>query len=144
MRRLAKLLFVAGCLVLMTPSVSPAAGQTPAQNPDQWRYVFHNGQWWYWLPQGRWVYWQGNRWNDYSPPPPVPTAAPPSATRNQTVRTYRNQEPADSDIRPFYGHALSQWGYAPRGHDEIGPFYDHPAPSELLGAWTSRRPRPRP
>lgn len=63
------LLIMASILALADfTATTRAAEQKQAQNPEMWRYTFHNGQWWYWLPEARWVYWQNNRWNNYTPP----------------------------------------------------------------------------
>ena len=42
---------------------APVAGN---QNPEQWRYRWHNGRWWYWTPANSWVIWMNNTWQPYS------------------------------------------------------------------------------
>jgi opacity protein-like surface antigen len=142
------LLIVASVLALAAFSISAqAAEQKQAQNPEQWRYTFHNGQWWYWLPQSRWVYWQNDRWNDYSPPASRGAARMPcvlssfdgtagpstdgraqsgvavSAEQTRPSPTYNDQTTA-SQVGPFYGHSGSAIGYpALSTNSSTGPFY---------------------
>jgi hypothetical protein len=91
-------------------------GFASAENQPNWRYVWHNGQWWYWLPQGCWVYWNGQHWTDYRPVPPP----------SQSYVVQRPIIPTDNvdDIWPFYGHAVSAYGYRDIGprNNRIGPF----------------------
>jgi hypothetical protein len=156
MRYLASLLLVAGGLVCLGLGVSTvdAADMGRAKGPDQWRYAWHQGQWWYWLPQGRWMYWRDGRWNSYDSEPVAacPTGGVAGVGTSYGVST-------QSDIRPFYGHSLSNYGQPgvdqgwpqtdirpfygqsfsdldrrrPVEREEIGPFYGHALPSEVLG-----------
>lgn len=112
-----------------------------AEAPESWRYVFHQGQWWYWLPGNRWVYWRDGRWNDFAP-------STSAAARTTTVaRGMRARKAPDdgaasaSDVRPFYGHALSRFDDRAPSSEEVGPFYGHALPQEVLGPWKSRRAR---
>ena len=113
-----------------------AADQTAAsQGQDQWRYTFHNGEWWYWLPANRWVYWRDNQWNDYYP---NTSTATQSADVAGTVSN-GSRASGESDVRPFYGHALSDLDrrtLAPGS--EVGPFYGNALPNEVIGRWRSR------
>jgi len=34
-------------------------------NPDAWRYKYHNGEWWYYTPQNNWMYHRDNNWSAY-------------------------------------------------------------------------------
>jgi hypothetical protein len=45
-----------------TPVAGAAVGAAAAANPNQWRYVQHNGQWWYYTPQNSWMRWNGSAW----------------------------------------------------------------------------------
>jgi hypothetical protein len=134
------LLFVVGCPVLVAlfaravPAEEPQAVSTPS------RYSFYNGEWWYRRPSGKWLYWRANRWNDYSPGTFVPNTTGSSSSPNATAPADSgSQALPESDIRPFYGHALSQWGSGLSGEDEIAPFYGHAMPAEVFGGWRSRR-----
>jgi hypothetical protein len=113
-------LLIAGSIV----STGLGASPQPAASPDQnaWRYVWHNGAWWYWLPQQKWVYWQSNHWNDYNPP----------AFASIPGQSGYGAASDNSDIRPFYGHAESRWGYGDVGarNSRIRPFYGHALPQE--------------
>jgi hypothetical protein len=111
--------------------------QKQSQGQDQWRYTFHNGEWWYWLPTNRWVYWRDSRWNAYDPKTfTYPNASGVVATGS----TYGSRAATDSDIRPFYGHALSGLDRRPlETNNEVGPFYGHALPSEVFGGWRARR-----
>jgi hypothetical protein len=144
MRSAVLFLLVGVCFVLLGLSTSPAIGQVQTPNPDQWRYTFYNGEWWYWLPQDRWVYWRANRWNDYNPQTFHPNNGSTSAPCTYVGSTYGNQTLPESDIRPFYGHSLSQWGDGYSGQDEIGPFYGHAMPGEVFGPRISRGSSIRP
>jgi hypothetical protein len=139
MRSVALFLLVMGCLIVVGLLASPAVGQGQTEGPDQWRYTFHNGEWWYWLPEGRWVYWRADRWNDYNPPTSLPTSSSPAVAGNVTGPTHGNQSLPNSDIRPFYGRAQSQWGYNPAVENGVGPFYGHAMPGEVFGTWGGRR-----
>jgi hypothetical protein len=125
-------------------------GQAPAQaqGQDQWRYLFHNGEWWYWMPQGRWVYWRDNHWNNYDPRTftydyPTLTArdCPVGVAPGSSVgSTYGSRAAPASDVRPFYGHAISNLDRRPLEIDnETGPFYGHALPSEVFGGWRDRQ-----
>ena len=51
-----------------------------------------------------------------------------------------SQAAADSDIRPFYGHAISNLDRRTlEANNEVGPFYGHALPSEVFGGWRDRR-----
>jgi hypothetical protein len=138
MRFLARLLIVAGALAVAALGLATvqAADQTaPSQGQDQWRYTFHNGQWWYWLPANRWVYWRDNQWNDYGSK--TSKAAPSRDAVATTPNSSRVSE--ESDVRPFYGHALSDFDRRTlEPGSEIGPFYGNALPNEVFGGWRSR------
>jgi hypothetical protein len=151
MRSLAQCILVAGCLAgtAMGASVVQAADQKPAdqratQSTAQWRYTFHNCEWWYWLPSNRWVYWRNNQWNIYDPRTFTYRGTGLFAEDGRTAiyggaATYGSQAGTDSDNRPFYGHALSDWqGRSLEPNAEVGPFYGHALPSEFFGPWRSR------
>src|SRR5664280_1684980 len=78
-----------------------------SQGQDQWRYTFHNGEWWYWLSAGRWVYWRDSRWNAYDPKTFTSPNSSGVVATSQNGSTYGSRTTNDSDIRPFYGHAVS-------------------------------------
>ena len=123
-------LLVLGLLVLLGCALfavgASAQGQAQAQSQDPWRYTFHNGEWWYWLPAGRWVYWRGGQWNDYSPQTSIPNAVWGFVPAYNPGRTSGYPWGPGFDIRPFYGHSLSTWGYPYSSEQsEIGPFYGH-------------------
>ncbi|MBI3840208.1 MAG: hypothetical protein HY288_19985 [Planctomycetia bacterium] len=49
-------------------AVAPNAainGGVLSQDPNRWRYRYHNGQWWYWLPSNSWMIWSDNQWAPY-------------------------------------------------------------------------------
>ena len=123
---------------------SESAQQAPGQSHDQWRYTFRNGEWWYWLPANRWVYWRNNCWNDYDPKTFVfPNSASMLAT-GQFGGGYEGGV-ANSDIRPFYGHAYSEPDRRPLvTNGEVGPFYGHALPTDVFGPWRSRPGTVRP
>jgi hypothetical protein len=124
-------------------AVDPVTAQSPSRNDNQWRYTFYNGMWWYWLPERRWVYWRDNHWNDYRPAVVVDSSAP--AIGSYVTPGSGNRGVATSDIRPFYGHALSPIDRRPMATDnEIGPFYGHVLPGEVFGPWGGRRSEIRP
>jgi hypothetical protein len=119
-------LLLVGVLVSATLAASPQAAASPDQNT--WRYVWHSGEWWYWLPQEKWVYWRNNQWNDYDPA--FATNAGQGVNRSYGGSSATGA--ANSDIRPFYGHADSQWGFGDAGarNSRIRPFYGHALPQE--------------
>lgn len=120
-------------------SAARAAEQDQAQTQDHWRYTFHNGEWWYWLPAGRWVYWRGGRWNDYDPKTYVSNGSSGAVSTGRRGPSSASQAAAASDIRPFYGHALSNLDRRPvQANNEVGPFYGHALPSEVFGVWRGR------
>ncbi len=142
MRSLARLVLVASFLAGLASGLSAirAAEPNAAQGQDQWRYTFHDGEWWYWLPANRWVYWRSNQWNDYNP------RSFTSHTSTETIQATRagssveHRAAANSDIRPFYGHAQSTLDRRPlEDSGEVGPFYGHALPSEVFGDWRERR-----
>ena len=100
----------------------------------------HNGEWWYWLPAGRWVYWRDNRWNDYDPKTFTGPVSSGVVATSRAGSSQGSQAAANSDIRPFYGHAQSSLDRRPLEEDnEVGPFYGHALPSEVFGGWRGRR-----
>ena len=134
---------LAGVAIAATPAAAQTQAQDQAQN--QWRYTFYNGQWWYWLPENRWVYWRDNRWNDYHPQTFVASNAAGFVPGAYAGSMYGNQAVPGSDIRPFYGHAVSQWGNLPQAENaETGPFYGRAMPGEVFGGWGWRRSSIRP
>lgn len=113
--------------------------QQPGQGQDQWRYTCHNGEWWYWLPANRWVYWRDNRWNDYDPKTFAARNFSGVVASSQIGPGYGSRAANNSDVRPFYGHALSNLDRRPlEANNEVGPFYGHALPSEVFG-WRARR-----
>jgi hypothetical protein len=125
-------LFVLAGVGLSTAQAAPQTSAT-TQNPDAWRYTFHNGGWWYWLPTNRWVYWRDNQWNNYDPKTYAAstTVVVPSgdASAGATARASDNGE-----NRPFYGHAVSDLDRRPQQpNSEVGPFYGHALPNEFFG-----------
>ena len=132
MRFLACLLIVAGTLAVAALGLATvqAADQGTAPSQDPCRYTLHNGQWWYWLPANRWVYWRDNQWNDFDPK--TSKTAPSGDAVATTPNGSRVSE--ESDVRPFYGHALSDFDrrtFEPGS--EIGPFYGNALPNEVFG-----------
>jgi hypothetical protein len=112
--------------------------QGPTQ--DRWRYTFHNGEWWYWLPTDRWVYWRNDRWNDYDPKAYTAPVSPGGSVASRTGSTDGSRAVNDSDIRPFYGHAVSNLDRRTlEENNEVGPFYGHALPSEVFGPGRGRR-----
>jgi len=139
MRRTTAVVVITGAVALLGLTFSPRSAI--GSDPEEWRYVFHRGQWWYWLPENRWVYWRGNRWNDYYPPAPA-AGRGTSVARGDRARAATGDRGAEpSDIRPFYGHALSGIDTRAPSAEEIGPFYGHALPQEVFGPWRSRRAR---
>ena len=121
-------------------AATPNTAQTQTQGQDQWRYTYFNSQWWYWLPEGRWVYWQDNRWNDFHPQPVTSS----SSSGDRAASGYGNQAVTDSDVRPFYGHSLSNSDRRPlEANEEAGPFYGRAMPSEVFGPWRGAGPSGR-
>jgi hypothetical protein len=120
-------------------SVAKAAEQDSKPSKEQWRYTYHNNEWWYWLPSNRWVYWRDNCWNDYNPR----TFANLDAKRSRqsgAVSAAASQAVNDSDIRPFYGHSLSNLDRRPlEQNNEVGPFYGRALPTEVFGSWRGRQ-----
>jgi hypothetical protein len=135
------LLMIASVLALASFTVTAqAAEQRQPQNPEQWRYTFHNGQWWYWLPEARWVYWQNNRWNDYSPSANriIAGVSADAADRNVVAtmpcilcafEASQGQSAGAaerSDLRPIPDKAMMSPIYnAPSASSDVGPFYGH-------------------
>ncbi len=118
-------------------------GAKTAADANAWRYMNFQGRWWYWLPENRWVYWQNNRWNDYSPPTTGSDAsgvAPRDAVGGQQA-SYAGSAASSDEVRPFYGHALSNIDYGPSSAEEIGPFYGHALPREVFGSDSPSRYR---
>jgi hypothetical protein len=110
--------------------------QKQCQGQEQWRYTFRNGEWWYWLPAGRWVYWRDNRWNTYDPKNFTSRNCSGVVATNRNGSTDGNRVATESDVRPFYGHALSDADRRPvEANNEVGPFYGHALPSEVIGRW---------
>jgi hypothetical protein len=111
------------------------------KNQNQWRYAFHNSEWWYWLPENRWVYWRDNKWNDYNR---QTYTAPNSSICIPSNLAGSGRRTADTtDIRPFYGHALSNLDRSGvQADNEVGPFYGHVLPGELFGYRSSNSIRP--
>jgi len=129
MRNATLALLFTGAMALtgMTPLAPAVAAETQQQKDSQqkesqWRYVFHKGVWWYWLPTNRWVYWQDSQWKDYAPP--VAANASSGAVVPGYAGTMQGSDAGSgSDIRPFYGRALSNGYYGGWGGSEIRPFY---------------------
>ena len=114
--------------------------QKQGQGQDQWRYTFHNGEWWYWLPASRWVYWRDSRWNAYDPKTYTSPSSSGVVATSRNGSTYGSRAANGSDIRPFYGHAVSDLDRRPlEANNEVGPFYGHALPSEVFGGWRARR-----
>ncbi len=121
-------------------SAVPAADQTTKQSQDQWRYTFHNGEWWYWLPTNRWVYWRGNQWNDYDARTFASAHSSGVVAASSAGSASGSQAAANSDVRPFYGHSVSDLDRRPLDENgEAGPFYGHALPGEVFGPWRARR-----
>jgi hypothetical protein len=142
MRSIVRFVLVATVLAGMAGGLSTiqAAEQSATQGQDQWRYTFHNGEWWYWLPANRWVYWRDNRWNDYNPKAYTSPHSAGAISAASTGSSSANRAPTASDIRPFYGHALSNLDRRPlEANSEVGPFYGHALPSEVFSASRERR-----
>jgi hypothetical protein len=146
MRYLAAAPFLAaGVILLMGFGLSPQAARaadakTAARakataDPNAWRYVRFQDRWWYWLPEDRWVYWQNNRWNDFGSPT---TGRDASGAASRGVvgaqqPVYAGSAASSDEVRPFYGHALSDIYRGPSSAEDIGPFYGHALPHEVLG-----------
>ena len=114
--------------------------QNQGQTQELWRYTFHNGEWWYWLPKARWVYWRDNRWNDYDPKTYILPNSSAVAVIGPNGSAYRSPAAANSDTRPFYGHALSDLDRRTlEPNNEVGPFYGHALPNEVFSGWRARR-----
>ena len=79
----------------------------------------------------------------YDPKSFVSNRSAAVAQSSQVEPTYGNRA-SGSDIRPFYGHAESNFGYQSSGENEVGPFYGHAMPGEVLGGWRARRSSTRP
>lgn len=67
------------CLATLTSALTLGAADLRAneraqvaavavQNPDQWRYRYHNNQWWYYTPQNHWMTYNNGAWNRYYAP----------------------------------------------------------------------------
>jgi hypothetical protein len=95
------------------------------------------------LPENRWVYWRANQWNHYDAKSFAPGRSAAVAQGSQVGPSYGSRA-SGSDIRPFYGHAGSDFGYQSSGEGEIGPFYGHAMPGEVFGGWRARRSSTRP
>jgi hypothetical protein len=122
-------------------AADPPAGQGPQLNPsgDAWRYTFHNHEWWYWLPANRWAYWRDCQWNDYNPKTYVaPRPYDPGIIRFSALSERKPDDGADS--RPFYGRTTAELDRRPsEPNNEIGPFYGHALPNDILGLYRQRR-----
>ena len=143
MRCILRFLLVVNVLACMEFCLSTAQAAEPAQtkNQNQWRYVLHNGEWWYWLPENRWVYWRDNKWNDYNRQTYTSPNSSGGIAANLAVSGNRAVDA--SDIRPFYGHALSNLDRRPvEADNEVGPFYGHVLPSEIFGYRSRNSMRP--
>ena len=44
-----------------------ARANARANDPNYWRFKFHNNQWWYYTPQNQWMYYSNNNWQRYAP-----------------------------------------------------------------------------
>ena len=94
--------------------------------------MLHNGEWWYWLPENRWVFCRDNAWNNYNPK--TCTSRNSSGGIATNFAGSGNSSGDASDVRLFYGHAISNLDRRPVETDnEVGPFYGHVLPSEILG-----------
>jgi hypothetical protein len=140
MRSILGFVLVVNVLACAASFLSAARAAEPIQTKDQnkWRYVVHNGEWWYWMPDNRWVFWRNNKWNDYNrqtytlPNSSVGIAGNLAGSGGRAGNT--------SDIRPFYGHALSSLDRRPvEENNEVGPFYGRALPSEIFGQMRWRR-----
>lgn len=152
MRFIARSVVIAGFLatIVLGLSTVQAAEQKRAadqkqttvqkQGQDQWRYTFHNGEWWYWLPANRWVYWRDSRWNAYDSKTFTYPNASGVVVTSRNGSSYGSRAADNSDIRPFYGHAVSDLDRRSlEANNEAGPFYGHALPSEVFGGWRARR-----
>jgi hypothetical protein len=123
-----------------TTDKKPSTDQKHDPRQDRWRYTHHNGEWWYWLPTSHWVYWRDNRWNAYDAKTytyPVFTGA--SAVWRGGLTVGGQQAVDEWDIRPFYGHAVSDLDRRPlQANEEIGPFYGRVLPNEFFGPWRAQ------
>ncbi len=140
MRSMAQFVLAASFLAGMAtgPLAVQAADQRTTQGGDQWRYTFHNSEWWYWLPANRWVYWRANRWNAYDPTAYTAPASSDAVATSRGGSTYEGRAAINSDIRPFYGHALSSLDQRPlEENGEVGPFYGHALPGQFSSPWRS-------
>jgi hypothetical protein len=143
MRYVLRFLLVVNVLVFLGFCLSSAKAADPAQtkNQNQWRYAYHNNEWWYWLPENRWVYWRENKWNDYN----RQTYISPNSLGNIAIdpAVSVNGAAGATDIRPFYGHAVSNLDRrAVETDNEVGPFYGHVLPSEIFGYRSRNSLRP--
>lgn len=128
------------CVAAFSLAAVRAAEQGTGQGQNQWRYTFHNGQWWYWLPAGRWVYWRDNRWNDYDPKTFTSSNSSGVVAAGRAGSSSESRATTQSDVRPFYGHALSNLDRRRlQENNEVGPFYGHALPSEVFGPCRARR-----
>ncbi len=106
------------------------------------------------------MYWRDGHWNSYESPSSVSQSSVPCPTgpvygtapgasygvwSGSDIRPFYghslsnygpggNQAWPQSDIRPFYGHSSSGLDQRrPVEREEVGPFYGHALPSEVLG-----------
>ena len=141
MRMTVRALAVAGFFAISAfgLSVAQAADQKQTTNQQQeqhWRYLFYNSEWWYWLPTNQWVYWRGNQWNSYDSRtytyPQIAGVSSIASNGNGGSYgggwAYAGAAVDNSDIGPYYGHAISS---TPA---EIGPYYEYPSPIVSFGS----------
>lgn len=88
-----------------------ARAATP-ENPDRWRYRYHNNQWWYYTPQNRWMFYRDNNWSNYDAQTYVSPA--PRYTTGYRGPQYdnRNYDTGNYETRS-YPRRASRRGYAP-------------------------------